>query len=192
MEPGRVPKDFIIKSGTRLCKAACPACDDSPLSTTGNITGILTFTLGLIASCVAFFFITRNANTEIQSLLDIVNETENHIIQMAKHIGRLDLRHSPDFVEMRNLLIDSLRRFKEAQRETRTHLKSFEKSGSPWTYIRWWYMEKETAAQIARLQGYNQRITAIQLTFLLRTTDNQSNEILKNIIPVREDLENKG
>ncbi|KAK4224723.1 hypothetical protein QBC38DRAFT_288817 [Podospora fimiseda] len=167
----------------------CMSCDESPLSTTGNVTGILTFTLGLIVSCGAFFSIIRNADSEIKSLQDTVNEMEGHIFQMATHIGRLELRHNQVSTEMHGLLIDVLKRFQKAQKKASCYLRRFENTDSLWTRIKWWYMEKETAAHMASLESYNQRVTAIQLTFLLRTADDNNRQILKNVIPIKEEVE---
>lgn len=150
------------------------SCDDSPLSYTGNITGILTFTLGLLVSLIAFFSMIRNASTEIQKLTHIVDETDEHIIQMVQHLGRLELRRiNQNFVEMKDLLMGSLGRFSNAQVEAATYLKTFNKGGlggstaSLLTRIRWWYVGMETAAYMAGLEIHNQRVAAVQLTFLL-------------------------
>lgn len=147
----------------------CPACNDSPLSFTGNIVGLLTFALGLLASCVAFLSIVRNADSEIESLVRDTNETKAHIVKMSIHIGKLGLRqNSPDLKDMYDLLTDCLAGFAKAQNSVAKHLEMFRLPTSLWTRVKWWYMEKETAAQMAKLDSYNQRITALQLTFLLR------------------------
>ncbi|KAH8646731.1 hypothetical protein BX600DRAFT_476849 [Xylariales sp. PMI_506] len=152
----------------------CPACDDSPLSYTGNVTGILTFALGLIASCVAFLSITRNAENEIQTLNLIVVETNQHISDITGYITRLELRRVDN-----PLLVESLHNYDTAQREVADYLSKFITSTSLWNRLKWWYMAKETAAMMARLNNHQQRITAIQLTFLVQQSDDQSREILK-------------
>jgi hypothetical protein len=148
---------------------ACPSCDDSPLSYTGNITGILTFALGLIVSFIAFITIIRGAGNEIQSLLHTVEETEEHIAQMKTHIKRWDLRRpNAEIQDIISLLMMSLDQFGEARKEAADHLELFKRPLSLCSRIRWWYMEKETSAYMARLDSHNQRITAAQLTLLLQ------------------------
>ncbi|KAK4452244.1 hypothetical protein QBC34DRAFT_399501 [Podospora aff. communis PSN243] len=170
----------------------CPACecDDSALSTTANVTGILTFALGLFASLLLFFSITRNADSEIRNLLHIVAETENHISGMRRYIRWLAIRRDDDdLADMQDSLTDSIVRFDRTRQEVSTYLAGFRTERSPstwtivWARVKWWYMEKETAGQMARLEGFNQRITAAQLTLLLRKSDAQSREILRNVVP---------
>jgi len=167
-------------------KEACPPCDDSPLSYAGNITGILTFALGLAASFLAFFSIIRDADVEIGSLHQIVAETKAHISAMRKHFETLGLRRDDDLELMQVPIRNSLAGFEEAALEMERHLGEFaavptlgsgsgsgsrssSSSSSHWARrVRWWYRGKETAAKMATLESYNHRITAVQLTFLLR------------------------
>ena len=64
--------------------------------------------------------------------------------------------------------VEGCGRYPSANSEVGTHLEKFGIPTSLWTRIKWWYMDKETAAELAKLEGYNRRITAVQLTFLLR------------------------
>ena len=62
------------------------SCGDSPLSTTASIVGILTFTLGLIASYVALQSATRGAPSEIARLIDDLRTTQREINRVAEYI----------------------------------------------------------------------------------------------------------
>lgn len=121
---------------------ACPPCDDSPLSYAGNITGILTFALGLVASCLAFFSIIRDAHVEISNLRQIVIETKGHISAMREHFETLGLRRDDDLEFMQVPLRNSLASFEDAAVEMGQHLSEFttltSSSSSQWARIKWW------------------------------------------------------
>ena len=59
---------------------------DSPLSTTANIFGILTFALGLFASYIALISATRGAPAEIKRLVDDLRTTQHEINRVAEYI----------------------------------------------------------------------------------------------------------
>ena len=59
---------------------------DSPLSTTANIFGILTFALGLFASYVALISATRGAPAEMKRLVDDLRTTQHEINRVAEYI----------------------------------------------------------------------------------------------------------
>lgn len=62
------------------------SCGDSPLSTTASIVGILTFTLGLIASYIALQSATRGAPSEIARLVNDLRITQREINRVAEYI----------------------------------------------------------------------------------------------------------
>ncbi|KAK4183674.1 hypothetical protein QBC35DRAFT_90920 [Podospora australis] len=140
---------------------------DSPLSTTGNITGILTFFLGLVFSFIAFFSLIRNADTELSNLLTIVSDTKNHISQITAHLTKLETRQEPNVRSMQQVLLSTLVSFRQAQQEAEVYLSRFSKGMSFAKRIQWWYLEKETASHMARLESHNQRVVGVQLTLLL-------------------------
>ena len=59
---------------------------DSPLSTTANIFGILTFALGLFASYIALVSATRGAPAEMKRLVDDLRTTQHEINRVAEYI----------------------------------------------------------------------------------------------------------
>ena len=62
------------------------SCNDSPLSTTASIVGILTFALGLLASYIALQSATRGAPSEIARLIDDLRTTQHEINRVAEYI----------------------------------------------------------------------------------------------------------
>lgn len=62
------------------------SCGDSPLSTTASIVGILTFSLGLVASYIALQSATRGAPTEIARLVNDLRTTQREINRVAEYI----------------------------------------------------------------------------------------------------------
>lgn len=156
----------------------CPDCDDSPLSITSNILGILTFAAGLFLSFAAFVTITRNASNEIQDLYTTLDQTDKHIQFLKYHFRDLEGDSDPLFNEMQDAMVHLYILFRAACQDVRNHLRTFghirervserRVSTSAWDNVRWWYYEKDTAAKIAKLDGYRQHFTAIQLTFMAR------------------------
>ena len=66
----------------------CPP--DSPLSTTGNVIGILTFVLGIVSFCAAFYAITHNAPQEILDYKESLRERKAHIKQIHQYFEELN------------------------------------------------------------------------------------------------------
>ncbi len=62
------------------------SCNDSPLSTTASIVGILTFALGILASYIALQSATRGAPSEIARLVDDLRTTQHEINRVAEYI----------------------------------------------------------------------------------------------------------
>ena len=75
------------------------SCDDSPLSVTANIVGILTFSLGLLASYIALQTATRGAPSEIARLVDDLRSTQSEINRVAEYIFDDAHRDSIDSAE---------------------------------------------------------------------------------------------
>jgi hypothetical protein len=65
--------------------------EDSPLSTTGNIIGILTFALGVFSFCAAFFAITHDALREIMDMQAALEERGSHIYELECYFEALDI-----------------------------------------------------------------------------------------------------
>src|ERR1700709_1149279 len=52
---------------------------DSPLSIVGNVIGILTFFVALLASIVAYCVLLRDAASELRSVIQELNGSTNHL-----------------------------------------------------------------------------------------------------------------
>ena len=86
-------------SSARTATPPTLSCGDSPLSTTASVVGILTFTLGLIASYVALQSATRGAPSEIARLIDDLRTTQREINRVAEYIYD-DAHNAPDPVKL--------------------------------------------------------------------------------------------
>lgn len=82
---------------------------DSPLSTTANIFGILTFALGLFAFYIALISATRGAPVEMKRLVDDLRTTQHEINRVAEYI--FDDMHYASNAEMRLVSPSALSRY---------------------------------------------------------------------------------
>lgn len=158
----------------------CPDCGDSPLSTTGNVLGILTFALGVFAYLAVFFAMTRGAENEIRYCARVLAETEDHIKEIEYYKDLLTARGDQDARRLRDAMDTFRRTYSKIQQDLdnfkdrcgigNTDL-SDEKSAwtaSTWTRINWWYVASNMTAQMGRLDSHKQHFAAIELTVILR------------------------
>jgi len=115
----------------------CPP--DSPLSTAANITGILTFALGIVSFCAAFYAITYNASQEIRDCNDSLREMKAHINQIAEYFEELkaeadsELEHNP----IKQSLDKSLNGLKTRRQKIEQDLSHI--AGR----LQWWYRRQD-------------------------------------------------
>src|SRR5512140_2835994 len=91
----------------------CPDCGDSPLSTTGNVTGILTFAYAILASVALFFAVIGTADNELQQLATSQQQTSRHIETLYGYFADLDGVAHPDLAAMKEpiaVALDNWRR----------------------------------------------------------------------------------
>ncbi|KAL5318902.1 hypothetical protein ACEPPN_013970 [Leptodophora sp. 'Broadleaf-Isolate-01'] len=62
--------------------------DDSPFSITGNVVGILTFLLRLVASYIAFHNLARDSNEELDEFMRDVQTTTDQMAAIRRVIIR--------------------------------------------------------------------------------------------------------
>ncbi|KAK3681081.1 hypothetical protein B0T22DRAFT_311139 [Podospora appendiculata] len=155
----------------------CPECGDSRLSIASSSLSFVTFGFGFLLSCIAFAAVTRNADNEIGDLTATVLQMAEHIDRIVSSLSQLEIQGDPVLKGMFSLMQSSLKGFREAHSKAQRYLESFKTPTSVCTRIRWWFYEKETAAAMARLQTYKQHFTAIQITFLMRKLETQSDNI---------------
>ncbi|KAK3334155.1 hypothetical protein B0T19DRAFT_440846 [Cercophora scortea] len=164
----------------------CPGCGESLLSTASSVIGFLTFGIGFIFAVIAFATVARNADNEIKNLTAIVFQTNEHINCINSSLGQLVVQGDPILDKMLGLIQPSLGGFRQAHADAQEYLESFKKLPSGCKRVSWWFYEKETAATMARLESYKQHFTAIQITFLMRKLEAQSDNIALLRRDVRE------
>jgi len=137
---------------------------DSPLSIAGNVTGILTFALGVFSFCAAFYAITYNAHGEIQSLKEAIEERKLHVDELERYFEELDVAADADFEDSRikHIIGNSLASLKKR------HLDMERDLGAIKGRLQWWYRRQDITSSLARVETQLQYLGAIQLTFLLQ------------------------
>ncbi|KAI0428765.1 hypothetical protein F5Y09DRAFT_343359 [Xylaria sp. FL1042] len=156
----------------------CPECTDSPLSVTGNVVGIATFALGVIAFCATLFTVTRGADGEIYYYKQTLEETDRHINQISAYFTRLELEADEDLEQQVDSVADSLRQLLIANRDISARIDEVkEVKPALCRRLMWWWKEKEIAGGMVRVESQKQHVTAIQLTFLLNKVKKQSDDI---------------
>ncbi|KAK5994378.1 hypothetical protein PT974_04852 [Cladobotryum mycophilum] len=157
----------------------CPDCGDSPLSTTGNILGILTFALGLVVSLFALLAVVRGAEHEVGFLVSSLEETGKQIRHSREYFHLLDVESDDDLQYMRDLTLAALNDLETSQRGMMEDLVRTQSSiSSFWTRLDWWYRQKDVAAELSKLDSQKHHLNSIQLTFLLRKIKAQNDTVL--------------
>ena len=153
----------------------CPESGDSPLSWAGNLSGLLTFALGIFVTCTALLAATRNAGNEIKSRNTSLKRTKLHISRIRASLNNLTIRADEEFDDLAQVIRPALDAYDFATTEMEEYMERFEAKevgrsgiGLRWIYIKWWYQEKETAAGFSKLESCSRHLTAAQLTFVQR------------------------
>lgn len=136
---------------------------DSPLSTTGNVVGILTFALGVVSFLAAFYAITHNAPREIQNYKDSLKERKDHIKEISLYFEELDVVADAELEQshIKSSVRSSLKGL-EAHRQAMED-DILQTKGR----LQWWYRRQDMATSMATIETQLQHLGAIQLTFLL-------------------------
>ncbi|KAH8755067.1 hypothetical protein F5883DRAFT_571883 [Diaporthe sp. PMI_573] len=118
---------------------------DSPLSTTSNIVGILTFALATLSFCLAFYAATADAPREMRSYKGCLIQREAHIEEIGQFFNKRDveadneLENSP----LKGLVSGSLRLAEERRKELQTNV--YKICGTEQMSISqrvWWWRER--------------------------------------------------
>lgn len=148
---------------------SCPDCGDSPLSTTGNITGILTFAYALLASALVFLTVIRSADSEIHQLRASVDNTSRHIQTMYTYFSDLNLVGDQDLELIKLSIKDALddwRAINEDLAEQSENLASMRPRIR--RQLVWWYRHSDILAGMAKLQSEKDNFFALLLTYMSR------------------------
>lgn len=156
----------------------CAPCNDSPLSYTGNITGIFTFLLGVIASVLATYALTRGALDEIDSLADDLDRTSRQVVAFLEYCDAESKRKPNPEVEDRQLsLMDSLRSLKTTLTDilkSFSNLKKFDgRSMNPFPFqirrrVQWIMKRQKFVDGMTRISTQKGEVIAAQMILLLK------------------------
>lgn len=148
----------------------CPEGGDSPLSTTSNVLGILTFAIGLFFFVVAFFKITAGAENEIKKFKKAQIDSAEYVKRAKEAVDELFKGSDPDYQQVKNLIIDSLNAVDGEVKAMGTFLDRphFKQHISIWSRINWWLALEEVEAFRTQLNSAQQFLTASLLTLNLK------------------------
>jgi len=152
------------------CPSTCPECSDSPLSLTGNIVGILTFAIGLLASSLAFFIIASGIQDELTALESSLAKSGHQIQHSRRYFQARDSDRDLALQEMEAEMAAALDSTETLYLEVLDKVRRVrESAGSVWTRISWWQRGRQAvASDMARLESEKTHLGSLQLTFLLK------------------------
>jgi hypothetical protein len=147
-----------------------PQCSDSPLSITGNVLGILTFALGLLASALAFLVITSGIQSELSTLELSLEKTGHQISHSRRYFQLRDSERDAILQEMGGEIAAALNSAERLYIELLGSVRTVKESAdSVWTRVGWWYHGRQAVtANMARLESEKTHLGTLQLTFLLK------------------------
>lgn len=151
----------------------CPACDDSPLSITGNITGILTFAWAILASSLLFLVVVRSAENEMRQLRASVEQAARHLDAIVGYFHGLHLVADPDLAFIKEPINSALRDWHATNENLIKQLKGLE-SMQPAIGRRlvWWYRYNDILATMTKLRSEKDDLFALLLTYMSRHVPN--------------------
>ncbi|RSM18126.1 hypothetical protein CDV31_003048 [Fusarium ambrosium] len=137
--------------------ADCP--DDSPLSTTGSIVGILTFTLGLFTFIVALYTITRNGSVEKKYF-------ESYRVDRQAYVSRLKDLLSSRWASSNMEVMPLIEDFDECMQRIEDHLKQMNEKLNVNNSKPWYWRRSDLASLREAADLEVQFLGALQLTIL--------------------------
>lgn len=145
---------------------------DSPLSTTANIIGILTFALGTLSFCIAFYAATADAPWEIKSYQDYIIQRRVHINEITQFFQDRDIEadHELENSSLGRLVSESLGLAETRRRALEKHVYEIYGGGAVGlsTRLRWWMERRDMSMAMAGVDMQIHHLTALQISFLLR------------------------
>ncbi|KAK0701324.1 hypothetical protein B0H67DRAFT_650545 [Lasiosphaeris hirsuta] len=151
---------------------------DSPLSTTGNILGILTFAYAIIASCLVFLAVIRTADSEMQQLFSQIRQTSRHIETLGSYFRELDLVADIDLAPMRGPIKVALKDWRKTNQGLAARVGKLSEMGPGIKRrIMWWYGQNEMLASMAKLRSEKDDFSALLLTYLSRKISTQEHHL---------------
>ncbi|KAL8315961.1 hypothetical protein RB597_000042 [Gaeumannomyces tritici] len=145
----------------------CPACGDSPLSITGNITGILTFASTILATSLLFLTVVRSAENEMRQLRASVEQAGRHLDAIVSYFHGLDLVADPDLAFIKGPINSALRDWHATNENLIEQLKELESiRPAIRRQLVWWHRHDDILAGMTKLRSEKDDLFALLLTYM--------------------------
>jgi hypothetical protein len=155
------------------------SCSDSPLSITGNLISVLTFGLGIAASYLAFYTLTRDALSEIETFkrdLDIARTPLRSIFECCATESCLAPTQTNNREGALEKSISALEMTLESLYDELDGLqKKHQNTGNGWwtrtelgKRLRWVYKRKQIVQRMTRIVAEKMEVHVSQMSLLLR------------------------
>jgi len=157
-------------------------CRDSPLTITGNIISIFTFLLGLLASYLTLYSLTRHALSEIEIFKEDLNTTQRPLHSVldcyfSASCLALAVEHDPDgslhsFVLALTITLDSLlQELENLKNEQIGNDEGWWVHEELWGRLRWINKRKGISQCMARISWQKMEVEVCQMSPLLKDID---------------------
>lgn len=145
---------------------------DSPLSTTANIIGILTFALAAFSFCLAFYAATADAPREVESYKGYVFQRRAHIEDIRQFFDEraVEADNELERTRLKELVLETLTSAEEGRIELQEKVDMIcDSQGMSISKRIWWWMERRNMSmEMAGVDVQMDHLTALQISFLLR------------------------
>ena len=155
------------------------SCSDSPLSITSNLISILTFVLGIVASYLTFYTISRDALSEIETFkcdLDIARKQLLPILECCASEACLAPTQTYDREGALEKSLSALEMTLESLYQELDGLqKEHRNTGNGWwtrtelgKRLRWVYKRKQIVQRMKRISSQKMEVHISEMSLLLR------------------------
>lgn len=152
--------------------------DDSPFSITGNVIGILTYLLGLIASYIAFHNLARDSDEEIVEFLEDVHMTSDQMAAIRLSIPSVNdelwtidsggLERLIGIIEAHlSVLLTQLSKGRSQLKGSNT-FSARRKGFALRRKVIWLFRRRRYLAQMSKMRGLKAEVYLAQNTYLMK------------------------
>lgn len=145
---------------------------DSPLSTTGNITGLLTFALATFSFCLAFYIATEGALKEMDDYQVYLDQRKDHIAVIRQFFEERDIEadHELEISGLQELIRNSLKSAEERREKLEQEVGKIRNTPGVdiGKRIQWWMRRRDMSLATASVEIEIHHLTALQMSFIIR------------------------